>query len=230
MQTEFIEADLDLENWITGTSYAQAKVTIYRNPALLAEYEPLMERIEELEQAIERDGDSEESLTAEAHPHADSHGEASLTDDTQTNDELAELYQQAEQLHAKFMADAEVWTLRALEPNEITELQATNTRPLPPKPLAMDATDEQRGEHQADRDAYQKALEAWGLDLNLRSIAKAVIGVTVAGRDVPKPDITQLSVLPNRPGGYRHVVTLADAIVTVSGQEVGLLAPHRRRA
>jgi len=213
MATELVETEIDLENWITGTSYAQAKVTIYRNPALIAEYEPLLERIKELE--------------AKEVPADDP--EAGLGDETPTtiNAELEKLYIEAERLHAKYESDKEVWTLRALEPSEITELRDVEPRPVAPKVLPSDADDAARGAHQLARDAYQKANEAWSVAYTLRAIERAVIGVVVAGREVPKPNASMLEYLPKRAGGHRHVMQLGDAIMQASSQEPAILAPHR---
>lgn len=225
MQTEIIEADLDLENWITGTSYAQAKVTIYRNPALMAEYEPLLERIAELEEQAETATD--EALSGEGGGTSVAHlKEASLGEVS----ELDRLYEQAEALHARFEADAEVWTLRALDPIEIDELREQVPQPIPPKPLAVDADDAARAEHQKARNTYKRELAEWGIDYNLKAIARSVLSVIVAGKQVPTPDEVMLTALPKRPGGPRHVETLARAIVQVSNNEVTLLAPHRKRA
>src|SRR5690606_24540439 len=50
VSTKFeVKGDTSLDDWIDGVSYLQADVTIYRNPALLAEYRPLLARIDDLE-------------------------------------------------------------------------------------------------------------------------------------------------------------------------------------
>jgi len=206
---ELVETEIDLENWIYGTSYMQAKVTIYRNPALLAEYEPLLERIENLEQASGKN-DPEAGLT-----------------DASTSAELEELYAKADALAARFEADKEVWTVRALEPHEVTDLRDSIKRPTAPAPLPRDADDATREAHQAEKDEYNKAMEQWALGYNLSAIELAVLEVEVAGRKVPKPTGPMLSVLPKRPGGYRHVTQLGNAIMQASSQEPAILAPHR---
>lgn len=211
-KTEIVETEIDLENWITGTSYAQAKVTIYRNPALLAEYEPLMAKIATLE-AVTTEPDGEADLT--------SHSATSITA------ELADLYAQAEELHAMFEDDKEVWTLRALEPTEVTELSDAEPRPIAPAPLPRDADDEARTAHQSARAAFNKANDEWAMGFNLRCIERSVQTVEVAGRVVPTPNGAMLGALPKRPGGYKHVTKLADAIMQASSQEPAILAPHR---
>ena len=98
MSTEYELNETPLEDWIDeGVSFLQAKVTIYRNPALYAQYQPLLDQIRSLEQELapkkqkaKKDASLEESL-GDAPVGEEALGEDSLT--TAMNERLEELYE-----------------------------------------------------------------------------------------------------------------------------------------
>lgn len=245
MSTEFKAADVDVEDWINGVSYLQADVTIYRNPALLAEYNPLLNKIEALEEEREElaapDQDTEvtdTSLDGKTTTTRVLAGERSMREKAaedprvaQIDEELVPLYERAEELHRRFTNDTEVWTLRKVEPAEADRVrEELGGVPTEPTPLAKNASKTMRAKHVEELQAWYDEMKAFSLEFTLNALAFSVLKVVVNGKEVPPPTIEQLRQIMARPGGPSHIDELAKAMDSLTAEGVNIVAPHRSRA
>ena len=142
MSTDYELNQTPLEDWIEeGVSFLQANVTIYRNPSIYAQYQPLLEQIQTLEAELapaakpkKESSLGEDSLGDQVRA---AQTDESLADDGLTGEmraRLEELYTEAEALWKVYSDDAEVWTLRRLDEAEVREVQAGMDLPLPVAP------------------------------------------------------------------------------------------------
>lgn len=244
-KTEFEAADVAVEDWISGTSFLQAKHTIYRNPAMWADYQPVLDRIEVLEQQID-------ALTA---PDEDDvvedralDGEATLTSAPTTDRALgekpvehprvAELRAELEELTAKanemweqYSSDVEVWQLRKLESAEAAAIvDVVGEPPAEPRPPSKNAKPQAITAYTKRVDAWQKAMRAYVVRYNLHVVATATMSVTVAGVDRGKVTPEQMERVHARPGGEQHLAELISIIEQLSAEGVDIVAPHRSGA
>jgi hypothetical protein len=234
-QTELAVEDIDIEDWIDGVSYLQAKVTIPRNPALYAEYGPLLEQIRNLEATQARKTtpkpDSDDGLDTE--PALASRGEESLADeptplDAEITAELDRLYEQAETLWKQYEADVEVWQIRRLDEAEVVTIR-DSLGGLPPEPAALPQhpSEAHRKRFLAEMDAWMKKMAALRDELNLHCIAAATLSVTVNGETKKPPTLDGVRRVATRPGGTEHIKALAAAVEQLSVTGVEFAAPHR---
>lgn len=228
MSTKFeVKGDTSLDDWIDGVSYLQADVTIYRNPALLAEYRPLLARIDDLE--------GERAALVEDAPESDP--EASLASKkTKTSHpriadidaELETLMNRAEELYKKFTADVEVWTMRKIEDLEVAEIQKElGPSPEMPKKLPKNARAQVRAERDAAIEAWSQEMMKYTSELNVRCVHRAALKVHVKGKDREVPDLDGMRRILHRPGGTDHINELAKALHRLSAEGVDIVAPHR---
>jgi hypothetical protein len=239
--------DVSVEDWIGGVTFLQTKVTLYRNPAIYAEYKPLLDQIAAAEQELaaltaeDEPGEQPEramsGADAEA-PMSEPKGERALGEKPapapriqEAQQTLDALYERAEQLYAAYEKDVEVWTLRKLSDDEIDairkELGGVPKQPTKPGPKAKPQA----------RTAYVQKFEKWleqmsefADEVNLRAVAKAVVSVEVKGAKVPNPtldDMRRFATLPARAG---HLGVLVAALNELTVEGVGIAAPHRPRA
>lgn len=241
MSTEFELNETPIEDWIDkGVSFLQANVTIYRNPALYAEYQPLIEQIKALETELapkkakpKRESSlGDEALGDEAEVPA---GEESLGEDDLTleiKSRLDELYVKAEDLWKRYSEDAEVWTLRRLDEPEVQEVQKGMELPLPtqPKTPGANPSKQMQTAYVRKMEAFLKDLKAYTDEFNLRCLAIGVMGVVVQGEPKPAPSLEALRRLKARPGGLNHVHELVEALESLTQEGVNIIAPHRSGA
>lgn len=246
MNPEIIERDdVDPDDWITGTSYTECRVNIYRNPAIWAELQPLYEQIQAAEQTVvdleaaatppQQEQTDESSLAEADAPVAVPAGEESLGDVavvesetlTAARAELDRLIAIAEDVYARYAADTEVWTLRALDEDEMRECirDAGMEQPVEPKRVSRDASKPVRKKYYAQFDAYSRDMKAWAEAVNILCIQKACQGVVVAGAEKPAPSVESMRLLAKRPGGTMHIKRLSDALTSISAREVEIAAP-----
>lgn len=244
-ETEFEAADVDVEDWIDGVSFLQAKHTIYRNPAMFAEYQPLLARIDVLEQEIDGLTAQDEDDVVEERALA---GEATLTSAptadralgekpvepprvAELREELEKLTRQANDMWEKYAADVEVWRLRKLEQDELKALhEELGGPPAEPRRLSKDAKPQAVTAHVRRFDAWLADSRAYTRRYNVRCVALATIGVTVQGVDRGKVTVEQVERVLTRPGGEDHVLELVDVIKLLSVEGVDIVAPHRSGA
>jgi hypothetical protein len=234
------QVDIGVEDWIDGASFTQVRVEIHRNPALWADLKPLYAKVEAAEARLAQlttaqPGAPEASLGGDDDapaPRAGA-GEESLGETQQAPDvaaaqaELARALAAAEEVYAKFDADKETWTLRALEPEELQAIaEAIGAPPTPPRrrPKESVASFDKRVQ------AHIENLKAYRDLLNEHAISKATVAVVVKGVERPAPSPDGMKRLRERPHGKRHFKQLYDALEAVTAQEVAIPAPHRRGA
>lgn len=244
-KTEFEAADVEIDDWISGTSFLQAKHTIYRNPAMFAEYQPVLNRIDVLEQELdalmapdEDDVVEERALDGEAAmapaPPADralgeKHVESPRVAELRA--ELDELTAKANEMWEQYSSDVEVWQLRKVEQDEaaaiVAEIGEPPTEPTAPR---KDAKPQTVTVYKRKFDEWHKAMQAYAVRYNLHVVATATMNVTVAGVDRGKVTPEQMERLLARPGGRDHVTELVDVIEKLSFEGVDIVAPHRSGA
>lgn len=237
MSTDYELNQTPIEDWIDeGVSFLQAKVTIYRNPAIYAQYQPVLDQIRALEKElapkkVRQKADA--SLDEESLGGAPS--EPSLGDDELTfemRQRLEELYSEAERLWEEYSKDVEVWTLRRIDEQEVKDIQKEMDLPLPSAPAKIKG-----GASPSAQKAYAKKFEKfieemkeYTEELNIRCLAVAVLGVTVKGEEKPSPSLDGLRRLKARPGGVTHFRELVSALESLTTEGVNIMAPHRSGA
>lgn len=245
-KTEFEAVDVDVEDWIGGVSFLQASHTIYRNPAMWADYQPVLDRIEVLEQEIDALTAPEEDDVVEDRALA---GEATLTAAASTADralgekpveaprvaelraELETLTKRANEMWENYSADVEVWRLRKLEESELKALaEKIGDPPAEPRRLSKDAKPQAVTAYTKRFDAWYQAMQEYTARWNLHCLALATMSVTVAGVDRGGVTVDQLERVRSRPGGAQHVVELVDVLEQLSVEGVDIVAPHRSGA
>lgn len=248
-KTEFEAVDVDVEDWIGGVSYLQSKVTIYRDPAILADYVPLMAKIDQLEaeldeltepdedeQVAEPTMSGEQAMSRRVPAGERALGEKPVEDPrvVQLRAELDPLYEEAEKLYARYQANTEVWTLRKLNKTEVDEIREETEKAvgvLPAEPqLSKNAKPAARTVYMRKVDAFLAATKAYTLEFNLRLLAASTMSVHVAGVDRGTVTLEQMQRLYARPGGDSHANALYQAQEKLQGEGVEIIAPHRSRA
>lgn len=242
-----IAEDPNVEDWINGVSFVQTTETIYRNPALWAEYEPILnemktlgEQLDELLAPAPEAGDAEESLGGGDEtlggPAPVPVGEESLGEELADSPDVAsikaryaELQRQADEVLKRYEGDTEVWHFRALDQaEEITPIVQEVGVPDKPRPLGQGASPQKRAAWVRKQEAWVKEMEAAALEVNLRCVALACLKVVVVGEEKPAPSVEGLRKLLARPRGKAHFRQLVDAVERISLKEVEFAAPHRQ--
>jgi hypothetical protein len=244
-KTEFEAADVAVEDWISGTSFLQAKHTIYRNPAMWADYQPVLDRIDVLKQEIdaltapeENDVVEERALDGEAAMAPAASADRALGEKpvehprvVELRAELDKLTKQANEMWEQYSSDVEVWQLRKLEDAEAAAIRdVVGEPPAEPRPLSKNAKPQAVTAYTRKWDAWQKAMQAYVVRHNLHAVAAATLGVTVAGVDRGKVTVEQMQRLLERPGGKDHVTELITVVEQLSFEGVDIVAPHRSGA
>ena len=235
-------AEINVEDWISGVSYVQTTETIYRNPALWAEYEPLLEELQRVSAELDllltpapEPDLGEAGLGDDAPPARVPAGEASLGEGV-TPDVAAlqlrfeELQTQVADVQARYASDTEVWHLRQLDAElEVAPIVKEYEGQVPPepRPLGKGSTPAKLRAYDARLRKYGEELAAIALEVNLRCLSLATLKVVVAGEEKPAPSVEGLRKLRTRPNGLRHFRQLVTALERISLQEVEIAAPHR---
>lgn len=234
MAVNIEQTDIDVEDWIDGVSYTQARVTIHRNPALYAQYEPLLAKIEAAEAEVaeytqERDDDGDDEALGDA---AGAAGEQSLGDPgaKAARDRLDALHSEAEALVKRYEDDVEVWHLRALDRDEIAEVLERHPRPVQPKRPTEKAAAKTKDAYRQRIIDWTKEASAAQHEANLDMLALAVMHVEVKGVEKPAPSLEGIRRVAKRPHGSRHIDELMSALNSITSQEVEISAPHRAGA
>lgn len=245
-KTEFEATDVDVEDWIGGVSFLQASHTIYRNPAMWADYQPVLDRIEVLEQEIDGLTAQDEDDVVEERPLA---GEATLTTAAPTADralgekpvesprvaelraELEALTVQANEMWDKYQADVEVWRLRKLEDAELVAIrEEIGDPPAEPRAPSKNAKPQSITVYTKKFDAWYKAMQDYTVRYNLHCVAKATLSVTVGGVNRGTVTVEQMERILARPGGKQHALELVMIVDQLSSEGVDIVAPHRSGA
>ena len=234
MSTEYELTSTPIEDWIDeGVSFLQANVTLYRNPAIYAEYQPVIDQIRSLEAELapkkvrqKRDASLEESLGDDA-PAEESLAEDGLT--TALNHRLEKLYAEAERLWKLYSEDVEVWTLRRIDEQEVREVQKDMDLPLPTQPgkPGKNPSKQMQAAYVRKFEAFIGAMKDYTDELNIRCLVIAVLGVVVKGEKKPAPSLEGLRRLKLRPGGAAHIRELVTALESLTQEGVNIMAPHR---
>lgn len=247
-KTTFEATDVDLEDWIGGVSFLQASHTIYRNPAMWAEYQPILDKIDALEREIEdltaqdeptdavvdRSMAGEEPLVSAPAPT----GDRTLGDKpvepprvAELRDELETMTKRANEMWEQYESDVEVWRLRKLEESELHAIKAElGELPAEPRGPSKNAKPPAITAYTRRFDAWLKNMAEYGKRYNLRCVAKATLSVTVAGVDRGTITPEQMDRVLARPGGEQHVTELVTVLEQLSLEGVDIVAPHRPRA
>jgi len=246
--TTFEATDVDVEDWIGGVSFLQASHTIYRNPAMWAEYQPVLDRIDALEHEIDEltaqdepdDGVVDRSMAGEE-PLVGTQapaGDRALGDKpvesprvAELRDELEKLTKRANAMWEQYESDVEVWRLRKLEQSELDAITAEmGEPPAEPRGLSKNAKPQAVTAYTRRFDAWLKNMAEYGKRYNLRCVAKATLSVTVADVDRGTVTVEQMERILARPGGEQHVTELVTVLEQLSVEGVDIVAPHRSRA
>jgi len=240
MSTEYELNQVPLEDWIEeGVSFLQANVTIYRNPSIYAQYQPLLEQIRSLEAELApaAKAKKESSLGEDAlgDPVRAARADESLADDGLTGEmrtRLEELYTEAERLWKLYSDDAEIWTLRRLDEAEVQAVQREMGMPLPTAPNSVPekASNQMKSAYLKKFETFILGMKAYTDELNIRCLAIAVMKVVVKGEDKPAPSLEGLRRVKARPGGAGHIRELIDALENLTAEGVNIMAPHRSGA
>lgn len=235
--------EVDVEDWIDGVSFLQTTVTLHRNPAMWAEYEPLLAELADLqgeleayENSLETDEQDESSLGEPSTVRGpEIAGEESLGDIPEPTDtekrlrtRIAQLEDKAGELYAKYDADAEVWYIRQLDlaaemPGFI---EAAGGLPVKPDPVSKDASKSAKATYNRKMREWRDAMPDATHEVNLHAVAAAVMKVVVAGVERPAPSVDGLRRLYKRPHGREHFGKLYEATERLA-QQVEIAAPHR---
>jgi hypothetical protein len=245
-KTEFEATDVDVEDWIGGVSFLQASHTIYRNPAMWADYQPVLNRIEVLERELDDLTVQHEDDVVEERPLA---GGAALTYAVPTADralgekpvedphvselraELDSLKARANDMWEQYASDVEVWRLRKLEDEEAAAIKdVVGEPPAEPRAPSKNAKPQAITAYTKRFDTWYKAMQAYVVRYNLHAIAAATMSVTVAGVDKGKVTVEQMQRILARPGGKQHVTELVEVLEQLSMEGVDIVAPHRSGA
>lgn len=242
-ETEFEAADVDVEDWIGGVSFLQAKHTIYRNPAMFAEYQPLLARIDALEMELEaltedetvisdRTLAGEETLTViPAGERAIGERPVEAPRVAELREEMDKLKRQANDMYEQYAADVEVWRLRKLEQDELKALhEELGGPPAEPRRLGKDPKPQAVTAHVKRFETWLADNRAYTKRYNVRAVALATLGVTVQGVDRGKVTVEQVERVLARPGGEDHVLELVNVVEQLSIEGVDIVAPHRSGA
>lgn len=245
MSINIEQVDIEVEDWIDGVSFTQVKVQIHRNPALYADIKPLYEEIDAAEADLARlvaraaqgqRTSDESSLGEESATPAPVDGEESLGEPvaepetvTSARAHLEDLYERAEALYARYDADKEIWTLRAMEPAEVRAVTADLEVPDEPKKPGKDAHPRTATAYRAKYDAWLKAMAEFTAESKYRIVQAAVVQVEVAGSVKPAPSLEGIRRVASRPGGKKHFDELVLALEAITMQDVVIPAPKSLR-
>lgn len=240
MSTQYELNQTPIEDWIEeGVSFLQANVTIYRNPSIYAQYQPLLDQIRSLEAELapaakpkKESSLGEESLGDQVRAARE---DESLADDGLTSEmraRLEELYTEAERLWKLYSDDAEVWTLRRLDEAEVKEVQQGIELPLPvaPNKVSDKASNQMKTAYIKKFEAFIMGMKEYTDELNIQCLARAVMKVVVKGEEKPAPSLEGLRRLKKRPGGASHIRELIEALENLTAEGVNIMAPHREGA
>ena len=238
MTTEFTSEDVSVEDWIDGVSFLQAQVKILRNPAIYAEYQPVMDRIRSLEserdklvgKPARRETTHEESVADAL--SKDAKGEQSLAEGNplikEIDNELNKAYATAEELWDRLNQDVEVWHIRRLDEPEVVALrEELGSIPPEPKKPPVNSKPQAKTAYVARMDKWLKDMAAYSEELNLRCLAVAVLKVEVNGVDKSAPSLDGIRRVKARPGGHSQIGELVTAMEQLSVEGVSIVAPHR---
>lgn len=237
MSTEFELNQTPIEDWIEeGVSFLQANVTIYRNPSIYAQYQPLLDQIQALETELAPAPKSKKEASLGEEALGDqvraAQEEESLADDGLTSEmraRLEELYTEAERLWKLYSDDVEVWTLRRLDEAEVKEVQQGMEMPLPiaPNKPGNKPSNQMQAAYVKKFETFIVGMKEYSDELNIRCLARAVLKVVVKGEEKPPPSLEGLRRLKKRPGGESHIRELVEALENLTAEGVNIMAPHR---
>ena len=240
MSTEYELNQTPLEDWIEeGVSFLQANVTIYRNPSIYAQYQPLLDQIQTLEAELAPAAKpkKESSLGEDAlgDPVRAAQQDEALADDGLTSEmraRLEELYVEAERLWKLYSDDAEVWTLRRLDEAEVQEVQKGMEMALPvaPNKPGNKPSNQMQAAYVKKFETFILGMKEYSDELNIRCLARAVMKVVVKGEEKPAPSLEGLRRVKSRPGGQSHIRELIEALENLTAEGVNIIAPHRSGA
>lgn len=236
MSTEYELNDTPIEDWIDqGVSFLQANVTLYRNPSIYAQYQPVIEQIRSLEMELAPKKKSKRESSLEEALGDDGVGEETLAEDGLTgelNTRLEELYAEAERLWEQYSQDVEVWTLRRVDEQEVEAIRDGMDIPLPTQPGKPGAkpSKQMQAAYAKKFEAFIKGVKDYSDELNLRCLQIAVLKVVVKGEEKPPPSLEGLRRLKARPGGANHIRELVGGLESLATEGVNIMAPHRSGA
>ncbi|WP_163540838.1 hypothetical protein [Occultella kanbiaonis] len=206
--------EFDIFDWIDSGTVAQKSVTIYNDPALIAKIEDVQARIE----IAKRTAADEEAAVGDT-------------------DELVALREEEAALFVAWDAAKSVWTVQALAPetiNEINDDLPMPARPVEPKddsksqnPSKVAAYEKARKQFVTDLEAYLKAAKIVSDERSYRYIAAGLVSIVT-----PKGTATSISVdalkhmaHPSRPHGKTQVNQLVTAVNDATTGDQAVPAP-----
>jgi hypothetical protein len=198
------EDDFDLDEWLSTGTLAKRAVEIYNDPALVAEYDILSQRL----------------AAAQA---ADPAGAEETMAGGPTTDIL---YAMAE-LHAKWEASKATWTVRALTEDEIRAIVDAHPDPVIPEIIraAKKPGEVWNDEQIAAGAAHLEAREAVMTERNIAMIALAVTEVRTAKGARRSVTVEQVRRLRARPHGKAQTNRLVQAVESATSGEVEVPRP-----
>lgn len=203
-ETPISEAVFDLDEWLSSGTLAKRAVEIYNDPALVAEYDILSQRL----------------AAAQA---ADPAG----AEETMAGGPVAEIIEAMQRLHERWEASKATWTVRALTEDEVKAIVDSHPDPEIPeiirgkKAVGEVWTDEQRAAGAAHLDAREAVMT----ERNLAMIALAVTEVRTPRGVAAGVTLEQVRRLRARPHGKTQTIRLVEAVESATAGEVEVPRP-----
>lgn len=236
--------EIDVEDWIDGASFTQVRVPIHTDLALYAELAPALARLEAAEAALTA---AQATTDAAAAPQPESGldepSTAAVRDEESLGDErpvsvaveAAALELQAaldayNEVYARYDSAKEIWTLRALDEDEVKAIVARHPMPPAPRPLGKGANKAAQARFLARLEQFTADIQPIKNAVNEECLALGVVSVEKNGRPVRTPTIEGIRRLRRRPNGERHFSKLVAELTTITANgEVAIPAPKSLR-
>jgi hypothetical protein len=241
MTGKLTDTGASIDDWIDGATFLQVKVDIHRNPALYAELKPLYEaieivegRLDEARAAAEQRAAAADAALGEDAARANVAADSSLGETTTPPESVAEaqaelegLLAEADAIYARYDADKETWTIRALDRDtEVAPIIAKYRLPEMPSRKPK----ETQARFTARTEAFVSEVQRIRTEIDEQALALAIVNVVIGGETKPPPTIEGLRRLRARPHGTQHFEQLVAAMNEVTIEEVAIVAPHRSGA
>jgi hypothetical protein len=198
------EDDFDLDEWLSTGTLAKRAVEIYNDPALVAEFDILSQRL---------------TAAQAANP--------SGAEETMAGGPVSDIIEEMHRLHARWEASKATWTVRALTEDEVRAIVDAHPDPVIPEIIR---TPKKPGEVWSDEQlaagaAHLEAREAVMTERNLAMIALAVTEVRTPKGVRRSVTIEQVRKLRSRPHGKAQATRLVQAVESATSGEVEVPRP-----
>jgi hypothetical protein len=198
---------LDLLDWVESGTIARREVIIYNDLALVAEADAAEEALRVALSAASED--AERSM-----------GEP---------DDVAAARERLDDIYARWEASKAVWTVRALDDDEIRVICEELPAPERPASPAPDASPEWHHAHQDALRMWVKESQDVTDERNLRYVSKAVVSVVTAKGTATEASVGVLRTMRARAHGKMRLALLIKATEEATTGDVSV-SPGESRA